>query len=128
MCINATRRSTNYAADTVYFRVLATDQHGKKVEHEIYAKCGPGDTAAPVITIMLIIIPWAGGLNWAMLLDSKTGATWRLAFIRDKPDDATTDLPACSFSSVGTNQNTMIVTMIIVFWFVQIGRANVWTP
>jgi hypothetical protein len=39
--------------DTVYFEVLATDQYGVKKTHKVWAKCGPGDTAAPVVTVML---------------------------------------------------------------------------
>lgn len=39
--------------DTVYFEVLATDQFGVKKTHKLWAKCGPGDTAEPVVTIMI---------------------------------------------------------------------------
>jgi hypothetical protein len=41
-------------ADTVHFSVLATNDKGRKIEHRLYAKCGPGDDASPVITVMLV--------------------------------------------------------------------------
>ena len=39
------------ASDLVAFDLLAT-KDGQKVLHHLWAKCGPGDTTAPVITIM----------------------------------------------------------------------------
>lgn len=47
--ISASRSST----DTVHFRVLATNERGRRVTHRLWSRCGPGDTPAPVITIML---------------------------------------------------------------------------
>lgn len=40
--------------DIVTFDVISTDGEGRKVTHRLYAQCGPGDTAAPVITIMMV--------------------------------------------------------------------------
>jgi Family of unknown function (DUF6573) len=55
MCLCAVRKlSLNHATDTVYFQVLATDADGNKQLHQLWSRCGPGDTAEPVITIMLI--------------------------------------------------------------------------
>ena len=39
--------------DTIYFSVEMTDADGKKQLHNLWAKCGPGDDPAPVVTIML---------------------------------------------------------------------------
>jgi len=40
--------------DTVYFAPLFTREVGREAEGvEMYAKCGPGDNAEPVITVML---------------------------------------------------------------------------
>lgn len=39
--------------DSVTFELFATDQHGKKVLHRLWSKCGPGDAGEPVVTIML---------------------------------------------------------------------------
>lgn len=38
--------------DEVRFRMIATNDRGRKTTRRLWAKCGPGDTAAPVITIM----------------------------------------------------------------------------
>ncbi len=55
MCLCAVRRiNADHATDTVYFEVLATDADGEKQRHQLWSKCGPGDDAEPVITIMLI--------------------------------------------------------------------------
>ena len=55
LCVCAVRRiHSNHDTDTVFFEVLATAQDGKKQLHQLYSKCGPGDTAEPVITIMLV--------------------------------------------------------------------------
>lgn len=54
MAIAAHRRRGNGAAlDRIEFEVIATDHHGRKPVHQLYALCHPGDTPAPVITIML---------------------------------------------------------------------------
>lgn len=54
MCASAARRiQSNHETDSVYFEVLATDQDGTKKLHQLWSKCGPGDTAAPVVTIMM---------------------------------------------------------------------------
>lgn len=54
MCAAAARKiSSNEVEDSVYFEVLATDQDGFKKLHRLWSKCGPGDAAEPVVTIML---------------------------------------------------------------------------
>ena len=54
MCLCAVRRiNKNHPDDEVYFEVLATDQFGAKQLHHLWSQCGPGDTAEPVITIMM---------------------------------------------------------------------------
>jgi hypothetical protein len=39
--------------DRINFRVIATDDQGRKVNHRLWSHCGPGDNAEPVITIMM---------------------------------------------------------------------------
>lgn len=39
--------------DAIWYEVSATDERGFAVTHKLWSKCGPGDTAEPVITIML---------------------------------------------------------------------------
>ncbi|HVH73295.1 MAG TPA: DUF6573 family protein [Stellaceae bacterium] len=55
MCVVATRRlqAARRVDDTIYFSVEMTDAEGKKRLHNLWAKCGPGDEAEPVVTIML---------------------------------------------------------------------------
>ena len=50
----AIRQMTDAKSDVVYFSVLATDQNGRKLEHRLYARCGPGDEGEPVITVMIV--------------------------------------------------------------------------
>lgn len=40
-------------SDICRFNVIATDEKGKSVRHELWSQCGPGDDPAPVITIMM---------------------------------------------------------------------------
>jgi len=52
MALNAIRRGTT--TDRIWFSVLVdTYGNGRKTKVDLYSVCGPGDTAAPVITIML---------------------------------------------------------------------------
>ena len=41
------------ASDRVTFQVIATGEDGNKRRHDLWASVGPGDDAAPVITVML---------------------------------------------------------------------------
>lgn len=43
----------NQDKDRIYFQVLATDDEGKQTLRRLWCQCGPGDTAEPVLTIML---------------------------------------------------------------------------
>lgn len=40
--------------DTVWFEVLATDDHERKQHHRLWAKCGPADNLEPTITVMMV--------------------------------------------------------------------------
>jgi hypothetical protein len=52
MALEAIRRGTT--TDRIWFSVLVdTHGNGRKTKVDLYSVCGPGDTAAPVITIML---------------------------------------------------------------------------
>jgi hypothetical protein len=60
MALNAIRRAANMpirrgiSTDGIWFSVLVdTYGNGRKTKVDLYSVCGPGDTAAPVITIML---------------------------------------------------------------------------
>jgi hypothetical protein len=60
MALAAIRRSANMpirrgiSTDGIWFSVLVdTYGNGRKTKVDLYSVCGPGDTAAPVITIML---------------------------------------------------------------------------
>jgi hypothetical protein len=48
------REMADAKSDAVYFSVLATNEKGRKVEHRLYAKCGPGDSGEPVVTVMMV--------------------------------------------------------------------------
>ncbi len=55
LCACAARKiDADHETDTSYFQVLATDADGNKQLHQLWSRCGPGDTAEPVVTIMLI--------------------------------------------------------------------------
>jgi hypothetical protein len=42
------------STDTIYFSVLVDVKgNGRKEKVDLYSVCGPGDDAAPVLTIML---------------------------------------------------------------------------
>jgi hypothetical protein len=43
----------NVFDDTAYFEVLATGDDGEHKTHQLWARCGPGDDGAPVITVTL---------------------------------------------------------------------------
>ena len=52
MALEAIRRGTT--TDRIWFSVLVdTHGNGRNTKVDLYSVCGPGDTAAPVITIML---------------------------------------------------------------------------
>ena len=54
MCITKVRSPGQNVTDSeVYFEVLATGDDGERQLHKLWAKCGPGDDGAPVITIMM---------------------------------------------------------------------------
>ncbi len=40
-------------ADVIHYQLIATDERGRKKTRRLSARCGPGDTIEPVITVML---------------------------------------------------------------------------
>jgi Family of unknown function (DUF6573) len=55
MCGHAMRAAwrRNEQADRADFEVMATDESGRHTMRHLWVLCGPGDDAAPVLTIMM---------------------------------------------------------------------------
>lgn len=47
-------RQRNDGEDRVRFQVIATNGRGRQITHHLWAQCGPGDTAEPVLTVTCV--------------------------------------------------------------------------